>query len=450
MRTYGSPIVRRAFAVALFLRAGGIAIAASGDLPAKLEGHGGPIKAISVSADGKRVLTASFDYSIIYWDISKPKGRIVSRLIGHESAVNDVAFVPGSDRAVSVSDDGTLGIWDLEKGALVKRIPAPRSKVLDIDVSADGRLAAVARWDHTARIYDLFRAEEVAVLSGHRGPVNSVVFSADASRLYSASYDGTILEWDVAKGERLRPIYRHGWGINTLALIDKDRLLFGAVDGTVGIAGISAADKIADLAKRDRPIQRVKLSHDGALMAYGDGSGHIGVFLASSGTLVEESDVTFGPIWDFDFVPDTYQMFHVGLDDFVARWQIAPRKFAAIKSKYPRRFQVRDATDAGELEFQRKCSVCHTLTPDDGNRAGPTLYKLFGRRAGTLKGYQYSKALIDSDIVWSEETIGRLFDHGPDKVLPGTKMPLQRLKSVTRRDALIDFLKRATKPKAEE
>jgi cytochrome c len=37
-----------------------------------------------------------------------------------------------------------------------------------------------------------------------------------------------------------------------------------------------------------------------------------------------------------------------------------------------------------------------------------------------------------------------LFDHGPDVVVPGTKMPIQRLKSVERRDALIRFLKNAT------
>ncbi|HKJ61346.1 MAG TPA: c-type cytochrome [Hyphomicrobiales bacterium] len=102
--------------------------------------------------------------------------------------------------------------------------------------------------------------------------------------------------------------------------------------------------------------------------------------------------------------------------------------------------------DPGELEFHRKCSVCHTLTPDGKNRAGPTLYGLFGRRAGTVSGYEYSPALRNSGIVWSEETVSKLFDHGPDVVVPGTKMPIQRLKSVEHRDALIRFLKKATGP----
>ena len=114
------------------------------------------------------------------------------------------------------------------------------------------------------------------------------------------------------------------------------------------------------------------------------------------------------------------------------------------------RFQIKRSTDPGEIEFQRKCSVCHTLEPDDKNRAGQTLYNLFGREAGTLEGYKYSKALIASKLIWNEETIGRLFDEGPDIVTPGSKMPIQRLKSVDRRDALIKFLKKATAPQTQE
>ena len=103
--------------------------------------------------------------------------------------------------------------------------------------------------------------------------------------------------------------------------------------------------------------------------------------------------------------------------------------------------------DPGELEFRRKCSVCHTLTPDGANRAGPTLYDLFGRKVGTVANYTYSRALQNSDVIWDETSIARLFDEGPDVMMPGTKMPIQRLKSITRRDDLIRYLKIATAPK---
>ena len=61
-----------------------------------------------------------------------------------------------------------------------------------------------------------------------------------------------------------------------------------------------------------------------------------------------------------------------------------------------------------------------------------------------MLGYPYSKALIDSDIIWSEETISRLFKEGPEIVTPGTKMPIQKIKKDKDRLDLIFFLKDAT------
>ena len=65
--------------------------------------------------------------------------------------------------------------------------------------------------------------------------------------------------------------------------------------------------------------------------------------------------------------------------------------------------------------------------------------------AGTLEGYPYSQALLDSDIIWDEATINRLFAEGPDIVTPGTKMPIQRMNNPKDLTDLVTFLKIATK-----
>jgi len=70
---------------------------------------------------------------------------------------------------------------------------------------------------------------------------------------------------------------------------------------------------------------------------------------------------------------------------------------------------------------------------------------VFGRRIGTLDGYPYSEALRKLDIVWSAETIGKLFELGPEEFTPGTKMPLQKMTDRAQRDALIAYLEVATR-----
>jgi cytochrome c len=49
-------------------------------------------------------------------------------------------------------------------------------------------------------------------------------------------------------------------------------------------------------------------------------------------------------------------------------------------------------------------------------------------------------------LIWDEITISDLFDHGPDVVTPGSKMPIQVIKNDTDLNDLVLFLKIATAP----
>ena len=93
----------------------------------------------------------------------------------------------------------------------------------------------------------------------------------------------------------------------------------------------------------------------------------------------------------------------------------------------------------------RACVACHTLKPDEGNRAGPTLAGIFGRKIATLPGYSFSEALKKLDIVWTPETVAKLFEVGPATYTPGTKMPEQTIGSAEDRAALVRFLEKATR-----
>jgi cytochrome c len=424
----------------------GAAFAQAEPLPETLTGHGGPVMAIEIDPETRQALTASFDYSVMLWSLEGEAGKVEERLIGHNAAVNDVAFVPHSRRAVSVSDDGSAIIWDLATGTALKRLQGTPDKVVDVAVSADGRFAAIARWDDTARLIDLQSTEEVRRFEGHHGNVNAVAFGADGGTLYTGSYDGTIRAWDLATGAERGVVHDHGWGVNALLVVD-ETLVFGGLDGTLARVSPVTGETV-ELAHPDAPVLSLTVTADGSRIAAGFGDGTIRVFAVATWTLLEEYDNVYGPVWGLAFADAAgTSLYHTGLDDFAAFWRVQPRKpFEEPKSRFPRRFQVRADTDAGRLQFQRKCSVCHTLEADGKNRAGPTLYGIFGRKAGSLPGYPYSDGLKNSDIVWTEETIAELFDHGPDVVTPGSKMPLQRMTDEQARDDLIAFLKQATMP----
>ncbi len=105
-----------------------------------------------------------------------------------------------------------------------------------------------------------------------------------------------------------------------------------------------------------------------------------------------------------------------------------------------------DAGAAGDPakgeQVYRRCQGCHSI---DRNRIGPMHKGLFGRKAGSLPGYDYSEAMKSSGIVWSEETLDR-FLQGPRRMVPGTKMTFAGVANAKDRADLIAFLKQATKP----
>jgi cytochrome c len=324
-------------------------------------------------------------------------------------------------------------------------------KMLDVSVSSDGSMAAGAKWDGTARVYDLVSQTEIFRFSGHKGPVNAVAFSSDDKTLFTASYDGDIRIWHLAEDGILSNyqngsiVHSNGWGINVLAVIpDTGNLIYGSINGMIGVYDFNT-DELRELGIFEKPILSLAVSEAANWFAAGSGDGFVRVYDLETFELIEEHRDAAGPVWGMAFSANGKRIYKAGLDDFVTHWHVSPRKAIEVsQSEYPRRFQVNDSADPGEIEFKRKCSVCHTLVPDDLNRAGPTLYGLFGRKAGTVEGYVYSEALKNSDIIWNEVTISRLFDEGPDIVTPGTKMPIQRLKSIERRNDLISYLKRAT------
>jgi cytochrome c len=76
--------------------------------------------------------------------------------------------------------------------------------------------------------------------------------------------------------------------------------------------------------------------------------------------------------------------------------------------------------DLGRLAFNNACRTCHMVRAGD-IRLGPNLYKIVGRKAGTLPGYAFSSAMREAGFVWDEEKLDR-FIANPDHVVPGNSM----------------------------
>ena len=94
--------------------------------------------------------------------------------------------------------------------------------------------------------------------------------------------------------------------------------------------------------------------------------------------------------------------------------------------------------EAGAKVF-KKCKACHVVDKEK-NKTGPHLVNLFGRTAGSLEGYKYSKAMKTSGIVWDEQTLAEYL-RAPKKYIKGTKMAFAGLKKDADIENIIAYLK---------
>ena len=404
---------------------------------AQLRGHGGPVRAIAVSADGTTAVSGSFDSSAILWSLTRNSAEQVLRF--HESAVNAVALLPDG-RIVTGGSDGKIAIWRKGDTAPQRVLEGHAAPVVSLAVSPDGAMLASASWDRTIRLWSL-QGGAPRVLEDHQQNVNGVAFTPDGKTLVSAAYDLTLRIWPLDGGAPA--VVTVPTPLNAVAVSSDGEIVAGGADGRLFFFSPSGEPR-GEIESGQVPIVTVAVSGDGSLIAAAGIRGSVAIIDRRERKLARTLVGPGLPVWSAAFFPDNRTLLTGGTDRMIRRWDaLTGDHIGQVAMAGPGDPLAAYGDDHGAQVF-RACVACHTLRPDEGNRAGPSLHGVFGRRIATLPGYNFSAALKQLDIVWTPETVARLFEIGPNAYTPGTKMPEQTVGSAEDRQALVKFLEKAT------
>ena len=407
---------------------------------AQLRGHGGPVRALAVSPDGKSLISGSFDTSAIRWSLERDAAEDVLRF--HDGAVNAVILL-GDGTAATGGEDARIAIWSPGERMPRTVLEGHQAPVAALAVSGDGRFLASASWDHTARLWPVGGGTS-RVLAGHSQNVNGVAFTPDGRAVVTAGYDMTLRIWPLS-GDSAPTIVTLPTPLNAVAIAPDGDIVTAGADGRVYLLSATGEQR-GDIATGGAPVIAIALSGDGKRIAATGIRGSVTILDRAARRSERTLTGPGPPIWSVAFLPDNRTLLTGGADRMIRRWDAATGEpldgLAAGSVDDP---LAAYAGDPGAEVF-RACVACHALRPDEGNRAGPTLAGIFGRRIATLPGYNFSTALKTLDIVWTPETVSKLFESGPAAFTPGTKMPEQRIGSTADREALVNFLKKATAP----
>jgi WD40 repeat protein len=250
----------------------------TGQMLRRFEGHSGGVNALAVSLDGSAAVSGAEDGAVILWDVRT--GAVRRRLMGHKGAVTSVAFGPpcpssaapcrqtvlsGSadknlilwdaaagtplrtiaghtdkvvgvayladgQRALSVSEDLSMRMWDLQTGAETRREAfgtTPRSLV----VTPDGR-TAVKQYGPGVQLWDVDDWHQAQMLTGHSAPPGALAVSPDQRFVLSGSDDKTLRLWNMkGQGEVFRLRSPNPFPVAVAVSRDGRHLLSGGIGG---------------------------------------------------------------------------------------------------------------------------------------------------------------------------------------------------------------------------
>jgi len=112
-------------------------------------------------------------------------------------------------------------------------------------------------------------------------------------------------------------------------------------------------------------------------------------------------------VWTYGYFPYLPQELDELETRLLEREQVATAKKDAREEKETHSSLMTPPGDVkkGANLFKTRCAQCHTVVESEGNKIGPNLHGLFGRKTGSVDGFSYTDANKQKGITWNESTL---------------------------------------------
>ncbi|KAG2078342.1 WD40 repeat-like protein [Suillus decipiens] len=237
----------------------------------KFEGHTSRVWGVIHLPGGQRIVTCSSDGSLRVWDL-KSREQIGERWRDGVSPVYTIALSPDGTKVASGSEDGAVRLWSIETGKVIAKWTGHTQSVCSVCWSQDGQRVLSGSSDGTARQWDVEKGEIILtpIETGHTH-VGTVVYSPDAAMFATAGYHVTepsVKIWDAKTGKLVTALEGHTRSVYCLAwAADGKTLISGSVDRSIRTWDTATWKEATCLDVHTSFVRAIAISPDGRILA---------------------------------------------------------------------------------------------------------------------------------------------------------------------------------------
>jgi WD40 repeat protein len=250
----------------------------------KFEAHTEGVVGIIHLPGGQRIITCSVDGSLRMWNVKSGK-QIGDDWRDGDSGVWSIALSPDGKKVVSGSDDGAVRLWDIDTCKVIKKWTGHTMIVISVCWSRDGQRVLSGSLDGTARQWGVESGETIpepieiilaSIKTGHE-EVWAVVYSPDTTLIATAGQDGpwttnpvesSVKIWDAKTGKLVATLKGHTDTVRCLAWTkDGKTLISGSCDLSIRTWNTTNWEQTAVLDEHTNLVVGIAISPNDRILA---------------------------------------------------------------------------------------------------------------------------------------------------------------------------------------
>jgi serine/threonine protein kinase len=299
-----------------------------------LTGHDDIVTTVALSPNGETIASGSRDGTVRLWNMET--GDLIKTISVQGNFINTVAFSPnGSIIASGIGWVGKFGgtggevrLWDNKTGNLLRTLVGHEGVVLSVAFSPNGQTLASTGMDDTLRLWNPQTGELLQTLKGHQGDVTSVAFSGDGNLIATASTDSSVRVWNAKTGKMLKMLQRrYLTPLTSVAFSPSNRILAsGCLDKTTRIWDLTTGGLQNLMIGHKGPVNSVAFTPDGQILASGSADNTIRLWSMSRSSH-QTLNGHEGAVTSVAFSPDGSKLVSASKDRTIKVWFMGGASF---------------------------------------------------------------------------------------------------------------------------